>query len=79
VSQWANPNFREEIWNLVLQIFLCCSDRQLALTVSLGADIDGDPLHDELIRIQHSVKNFENPAPKYFKFSEEIQHGRHAC
>jgi hypothetical protein len=51
----------------------------LALTVSLGADIEGAILYDELIRIQHSVKNFKNPAPKYFKFSEEIQQGRHAC
>jgi hypothetical protein len=35
----------------------------LALTVGLGADIEGAPLCDELIRIQHSVKNSKNPAP----------------
>jgi hypothetical protein len=51
----------------------------LALTVSFGADIEGAPLYDELIRIQHFVKNSKNPAPKYLKFNEEIQHGRHAC
>ena len=51
----------------------------MALTVNLGAGIEGAALCDELIRIQHSVKNSKNPAPKYFKFNEEIQHGRHAC
>jgi len=51
----------------------------LASTVSLGADIEGAPLCDELIRIQNSVKNSKNLASKYFKFNEEIQHGRHAC
>jgi hypothetical protein len=51
----------------------------LALTVSSGGDIEGAPLYDELNRIQNSVKNSKNLAPKYFKFSEEIQHGRRAC
>jgi hypothetical protein len=51
----------------------------MALMVGLDAHIERAPLCDELISIQRSVKNYKRSSTtKYFKFDEEIQHGRRA-